>query len=187
MNDFQDVYIDRIDIKSALTGRLPNDPPLLQELGIDFTAIKNETKLILNPNANFEKSDITGPLIFMFFYALCLFANGKMHFGYVYFITLSSNLLIYFLLNVIKTTQKGVEFVKCFSILGYSFVPVMGFAFINIILAPFKYILGIFAAFWSCYVASIVFCRYLEMEDKKFIIGYPILLVYICYVLLVVF
>ncbi|KAM0687690.1 Protein yipf4 [Conglomerata obtusa] len=185
MSEYKEVYIDRIDLKAALTGSTYTDPPLLTELGIDFSLIKKESLLVFKPRA-IEQCDITGPIIITFLYALSLLCNGKIHFGYVYFLTLSSNLLIYFLLNAIKSTQKCVDLARCFSVLGYSFLPVVVFAFLHAFCGYLKYV-GFVCAGWSCYVASIVFCRYLEMEEMFFLIGYPILLMYMCYVFLIIF
>lgn len=184
-SEFQEVYIDRIDLKSALTGSSFTDPPLLQELGIDFSQIKKECLLVVNPR-QLDQCDITGPIIIVFLYAFSLLLNGKMHFGYVYFLTLASNLLIYFLLNAMKNTQKSVDFIRVFSTLGYCFTPVVFFSFFHSICKYF-YFLGFLCSFWSCAVASLIFCKYLEMEESIFIIGYPIFLIYTCYVFLVVF
>lgn len=185
MQDFQDVYIDRIDIKAALTGSLPNDSPLLEELGIDFSTIKTEIQLIFNPKKTFEHSDITGPLISTILYSVFLFAQGKFHFGYVYFITLSSNFLLYFLVNVLKPNGKNADFLFCFSVFGYSFVPIVFYSLFAIF---FKYkVVGIFCVIWSVFIASNVFCKTLEMENMRCIIGYPIMLIYVCYLLMIIF
>lgn len=185
MNDFQDVYIDRIDIKSALSGTLPTDPPLLEELGINFRTIRQESTLIFKPTLKIENSDITGPIIIVLLYSLLLLLNGKVHFGYVYFVTLASNLLIYFLLNVLKEINKDVTLQIIFSVLGYSFVPLVLYSFFRLFFRVD--FVGYLCVLWSSYVASVVFCRYLEMERLVFVVGWPILLVYVCFLLLIIF
>lgn len=185
MQDFRDVYIDRLDIKSALTGSLPGDKPLLEELGINFQTIKTELKLLLNPEKDFDHSDVTGPIIFTVLYSLLLFFSGKMHFGYVYFITLTSNFLLYFLVNVLKASSNSADFVFCFSVFGYSFVPIVVHAFISLIYK--SKILGALSVAWSVYIASNVFCKKLEMERMRWIVGYPIMLVYVCYLLMTIY
>ncbi|KAM0674984.1 hypothetical protein GVAV_001323 [Gurleya vavrai] len=184
MSDYQEVYLDRIDIKAALTGSTYTDPPLLQELGIDFSLIRNEAFLIFKPRV-IEQCDITGPLLITFLYAIALLLNGKIHFGYVYFLTLVFNLLICFLLNVIKTSQKKIDLIMCFSILGYSFTPIVGFSFIYAMCGIIKYF-GYLCALWSSYIGAIVFCKSLELEDNFYIVGYPILLFNLCFVVWII-
>jgi hypothetical protein len=196
LNDFQDVYIGKVSVKNALTGWVPGDPPLLDELGINFNTIKKESTLILRIfrrsqiNYSFlENADLTGPILFTFLFSLFLLLNGKIHFGYVYFISITSTFFIYFLLNVMG--DRSIDMIKCCSVMGYSLLPIVGFALTNIfcgwINLSFKLATGCLVSIWAASVSSIVFVNYLEMGKKIVLVGYPLLMVYTCFTLLVIF
>ncbi|KAF7683791.1 Protein transport protein yip1 [Astathelohania contejeani] len=184
-----------VDIKGAFLGSLPDDPPLLEELGISLETIKKESMLVFNvfkPNANYaylDTPDISGPILFILIYSFLLLMNGKAHFGYIYFITLCSTFFIYFLLNVMSTHP--MDLIKCYSVLGYSILPIVIFALVNLCTkwmgVSFRLVLGIGFSLWSSVAASFVFTEYLYMKNERFLIGYPIFLVYLCYSLMVIF
>lgn len=183
MHDFQEIYIDRIDLKGAFTGTIPGDTPLLQELGINFSTILQELKLIFKPTASFSALDLTGPFIFIALYAFALLLKGKIHFGYVYIITILSCSLLYFVLNVTKDTQREVDMARCFSVFGYAFVPIVGYAFLSVVFE--LRLLGYACTAWSVAVSTTVFCRYLEMEGKCGIVGYPLGMIYLSYLFMI--
>lgn len=195
-DNYKDVYIDKIDIKSALLGSLPDDKPILEELGIDFSTVKKESKLIFKVlktrpvDFSFIKNaDLSGPFIFLVLYTIALVINYRVHFGYIYFISLLTSTFMYFLLNVIDDKQIG--FVECCSVLGYSLPPVIVFSFINLITCRmnlgFRLTMGMAFAGWSAYTASVVFSQYLSLINKHLVIGYPLLLAYVGYILIVLF
>lgn len=69
-----------------------NEPPLLEELGINFEHIFRKTKCVLNPFAKPHESiihdeDLAGPLVFCVAYGFSLLLLGKIQFGYIYGIT----------------------------------------------------------------------------------------------------
>ena len=73
-----------------------DEPPLLEELGVDFEDIWSKTKLVLTPSFRavderlVEGSDLAGPAVFALLLAGALVLRGKLHFGYVYGFGLSS-------------------------------------------------------------------------------------------------
>lgn len=188
-------YPPQISIKSALLGTLPTDPPLLKELGIDFTTIKKESNLIfkINGNINYDfikNADITGPIIFILLYSFFLLINCKIHFGYVYIISLFSIFMTYFLLNVVCNEINVLE--VC-SVMGYSFIPVMMFSLIGVLLSFFnvnfvvKVGLGLISGGWAAYTGSKTFIMYLGVRGKVFVVGYPLFICYLCYSMIVIF
>ncbi|ADM11194.1 Rab GTPase interacting factor Golgi membrane protein [Encephalitozoon intestinalis ATCC 50506] len=194
--DCGEPYSNRFDLKSAFLGELPGDEPLLKELGIDFNTIRKESRLVFGVfqkkqvDFSFVKNaDLSGPVVFVGLYTLGLILNYKIHFGYIYFISLLTALSMYFLLNVLDT--KHIGFLECCSILGYSFPPVVFFSFLNILLGGigigFKVFYGLAFALWSSYTASVVFCRYLSLTNKHVVVGYPLLLGYTGFVMVVLF
>lgn len=65
------------------------EPPLLEELGINFDQITQKTLAVVNPlrttDANILKdSDLAGPLVFCLAFGCFLLLSGKVSFGYIY-------------------------------------------------------------------------------------------------------
>lgn len=193
--DYKDVYIDQIDLMGALTGYLDGDLPLLQELGIDFGSILIESRVIFEIFNRTTKcfhcktAGNAGPLLFSLCYSLFLMLNGKIHFGYIYFLSLVSNIFMYALLNVLAESQ--ISFLESFSVMGYSQIPVTFFAFINIFLrytpVPMQLALGVIFALWSSATASLIFVKFLEIDQLFYIVAYPLFLIYFCFVLIAIF
>jgi hypothetical protein len=111
-------------------------------------------------------------------------------FGSIYGFGLSGCLGIYFIINLMSKKNQYVEFYKTISILGYSLLP---FTFLAL-LADFAEIRGLpggLASFliilWSTVTATRYFEYGLDMEDKKYLIAYPISLFYFVFTLLTVF
>lgn len=198
MNDlsgYEDVYIEQIDYKKAFMGSLPEDTPLLDELGINFDTIKQESKVIIevftkkSTTFNCKTADCAGPLLFYVLYSVFLMGNGKVHFGYIYFLSLVSNLFIYFLLNVLG--EKSINIFETFSGLGYSQLPVTIFSFLNLFLKYFsvhiRLVIGVGFAIWSSITGTSIFVKFLELDKLYAIICYPLFLIYFCFALIVIF
>ncbi|MCJ1241924.1 hypothetical protein MMC14_009931 [Varicellaria rhodocarpa] len=65
------------------------EPPLLEELGVNFGHIKVKTLTVLNPIAHIDQhimddSDLAGPILFFALFGAFLLLSGKLHFGYIY-------------------------------------------------------------------------------------------------------
>lgn len=193
--DYKDVYMDQIDLKGALIGYAEGDLPLLHELGIDFNSICMESRVIFEvfnkttKYFNCKTAGIAGPLIFSLCYSLFLMVNGKIHFGYIYFLSLVSNIFIYSLLNVLA--ESHINFLESFSVMGYSQIPVTVFSFFNIFLkytpVPVQLALGVVFALWSSATASLIFVKFLEIDQLFYIVAYPLFLIYFCFVLIAIF
>jgi len=71
------------------TSSFDDEPPLLEELGINLDHIFMKAKLVLNPLSKFEKSfadeaDMSGPVLFCLMLGLFLLLGGKVQFGQIY-------------------------------------------------------------------------------------------------------
>ncbi|MQM14488.1 hypothetical protein Taro_047417 [Colocasia esculenta] len=68
-------------------GAFEDEPPLLEELGINTRQIWRKTRSILNPirvNANLhEDADISSPFLFLMAFGLFQLRAGKLHFGII--------------------------------------------------------------------------------------------------------
>lgn len=182
-----------------------NEPPLLEELGINIEHIWAKTKAVIlpyrkltgdtihmDPSMIVEDADLAGPLMFALALGGELLMTGKMHFGYIYGFGLFGCLSMTLILNLM-TQKEAISVWTVTSILGYSLLPVNILALVKILvvniirLETFGRILALMAIIWST-MASV---RLLEvgcsMRDQRYLIGYPIALLYSAFVLLTIF
>ena len=66
-----------------------DEPPLLEELGINFDHITQKTLAVVNPLRSTDASilhdsDLAGPLVFIVAFGCFLLLSGKVSFGYIY-------------------------------------------------------------------------------------------------------
>ncbi|KAK8818281.1 hypothetical protein WA556_006101, partial [Blastocystis sp. ATCC 50177/Nand II] len=169
-----------------------NEPPLLEELGIDFSHIYNKIWVVLNPRARIDSvlsqdADLTGPILFCFLIALLLLLRGRVQFGYTYGFFFAGCFLIYLLIGLLNDSATGVTLSSITSILGYSIIPIVLLSGVSLVI-PAKsivsYILAIFCCLWSAFSAS----RFIEIligsKDQRYIIMYPLILLYATFTLL---
>jgi len=181
---------------SSSNSSFEEELPLLEELEIYPYEIMQKALTVLIPNKSIvynqlTDSDLTGPLLFSFLLGLCLLLRGKVHFGYVFGFGIIGAMLMCVVLNLM--CDEGVEITahKTFSILGYSLLPVVLLAALQIFFSlsqgiPFLLSSGLTVA-W-CTVSSTRFIeKSLEMTEQWWLIAYPVTLFYFCFVLLTVF
>lgn len=197
MNEFEaakDYYNGQVDLKAAFTGTCPGDIPLLEELGINLHSVKVECtlpfKIFSTSLESLEiASDIAGSIIMIFLFAISLLLQGKLHFGYVYLVSIMASFFIFLLLNFMSISE--IKYLTCCNIIGYSLSPVVIFSFLNILLRftalPVSIMLGALMATWSAYTASKVFCYQLKFSDKQLVVFYPLFMIYSCFILMAVF
>ena len=175
-------------------GGFEDEPPLLEELGINFDHIIQKTKLVLNPLRSIDseivnETDLTGPLIFAFALASCLLLSGKVHFGYIYGISVFSIILMWCLL-VLMAPQEGPAWGTVASILGYCLLPIVMLSVAALILSlqtTFGTLLTLAAVFWCSLSSSKLFSSALKMENQQALIAYPCAMLYGIFALLTVF
>lgn len=114
------------------TGGFPDEPPLMEELGINIGHIVDKTLTVLNPLHRYSAShakdahmmddaDLAGPLLFCFIFGMTLLLAGKSQFGYVYGVALLGAVSIYTLLNLMS--EGGIDAYRVASVLGYCLLP----------------------------------------------------------------
>ncbi|XP_055290782.1 protein YIPF7 isoform X3 [Moschus berezovskii] len=111
-------YIDSFD----------EEPPLLEELGINFDHIWQKTLTVLNPmkpadGSIMNETDLTGPILFCMTLGATLLLAGKVQFGYVYGMSAIGCLGIHALLNLMSSS--GVSYGCVASVLGYCLLPMV--------------------------------------------------------------
>jgi len=170
-----------------------NEPPLLEELGINFDHIKQKTVAVLNPTKEpdimvMQDTDLAGPLVFCIAFGASLLFAGKVHFGYVYGIGVTGSLAIYLLLNAMSMT--GVSSTCVVSVLGYCLLPMVILSTSSIILSlksMMGILLTILSVLWCSFSASKLFVSALAMNGQQLLIAYPCALVYAVFALIAVF
>ncbi|KAK6957130.1 hypothetical protein Daesc_002415 [Daldinia eschscholtzii] len=83
------------------------EPPLLEELGINFDHIWSKTLAVLNPFGRIDQnimddSDLGGPILFFFLFGTFLLFSGKVHFGYIYGLALMGSVALHTILSLMS-------------------------------------------------------------------------------------
>ncbi|ORY45276.1 Yip1-domain-containing protein [Rhizoclosmatium globosum] len=171
------------------TGDYPDEPPLLEELGINFGHMRDKAISVLNPLTPidkhvFDESDLRGLCSF----ACCMVVfSGKIQFNFIYGVALLGWLSIYAILNLMS--ESGIDSARTASVLGYCFLPMVLLSSLSILLhlsGPVGFIMSIFSIFWCTYSASLMFVTVLSMSDQRLLVAYPVGLLYSAFALLVV-
>lgn len=167
-----------------------NEPPLLEELGINFEHIFQKTKCVLNPFSKPHESithdeDLAGPLVFCIAYGFSMLLVGKIQFGYIYGITALGCLSMYALLNLMS--EQGVSAVLIGSTLGYCLLPMVILSFISSFLSLtglLGLVLSMFFILWCSVSSSKLFVNALNMNNQQMLVLYPCFLLYGIFALL---
>ncbi|KAG5639401.1 Protein yipf5 [Sphagnurus paluster] len=175
------------------TGGFEGEPPLLEELGINFQHIRAKSMTVLNPLRGvdariMDDADMAGPIIFVFCFGICLLFSGKPNFGYIYGVGLFGSASMYTLLNLMS--ERGIDAYRVVSVLGYCLLPMVGVSAISVMMVldgAFGYLLSILSILWCTYSASGIFVAVLQMSDQRLLVAYPVGLLYGCFALLSVF
>lgn len=177
-----------------------NEPPLLEELGVNFPHIYSKSRAVLFPfNAHaktlehevMDDDDLAGPLAFALGLGGELLLSGKMHFGYVYGFGISGWFAMTLLLNLLNPNG-AVNALKVVSILGYALLPVNFLAGINAVVRIGKMgwmgvILAVLTIVWCTAASTRLFERGCDMRSQRFLVAYPAALLYSAFVMITIF
>ncbi|KAJ1549619.1 hypothetical protein HK405_004264 [Cladochytrium tenue] len=174
------------------TGDYPDEPPLLEELGINFSHIKGKALAVLNPFGFIDKNimddaDLAGPIIFCFLFGGFLLLAGKLHFGYIYGIATLGCLSMYAILNLMS--ESGIDGYRTASVLGYCLLPMVILSFLSMLVwnKILVMVLSSLSVLWCTYSASLMFVTVLSMSEQRMLVAYPVALLYSAFALLAVF
>ena len=177
------------------TSGYSGEPPLLEELGINFQHMKDKTLAVLNP---FKKdispdimadSDLAGPILFVLLFGTLLLLSGKVQFGYVYGVGLFGILSLHYLFKLMSNDVQ-IDLTRSASILGYCLLPLVFICALGLIVSldtMFGYILSGLAVFWCTYSASGLFVTVLKLHNVRPLIAYPLCLFYIVFAMMAIF
>ncbi|XP_055936175.1 protein YIPF5-like [Argiope bruennichi] len=174
------------------TENYEDEPPLLEELGINFDHIIQKTVAVLNPFKEpnpsiLQETDFTGPLVFCLCFGGFLLLSGKVHFGYIYGIGVLGCFSMYSLLNLMS--ESGVSMGCTISVLGYCLLPMVVLSGISVLSlkGTLCTILTFVAVSWCSFSASKLFVAALAMDHQQPLVAYPCALLYGVFALLTIF
>ncbi|KAG7321191.1 hypothetical protein KOW79_015606 [Hemibagrus wyckioides] len=179
--------------QSMYSSSFEDEPPLLEELGINFDHIWQKTLTVLHPmkaadGSIMNETDLAGPMVFCLAFGATLLLTGKIQFGYVYGISAIGCLGMYCLLNLMSMT--GVSFGCVASVLGYCLLPMILLSSFGVLFS-LQGLLGIIltAAIigWCSFSASKIFISALAMDGQQLLVAYPCALLYGVFALISVF
>ncbi|ROJ62506.1 Protein YIPF5 [Anabarilius grahami] len=179
--------------QSMYTSSFEDEPPLLEELGINFDHIWQKTLTVLHPlkaadGSIMNETDLAGPMVFCLAFGATLLLTGKIQFGYVYGISAIGCLGMYCLLNLMSMT--GVSFGCVASVLGYCLLPMIILSSFGVLFS-LQGMMGIIltAAIigWCSFSASKIFISALAMDGQQLLVAYPCALLYGVFALISVF
>lgn len=171
-----------------------DEPPLLEELGIDIGKIVTRLLYSLDPTGKcgvvLGDHDVIGPIaLYLTYTSLLLLAGGKLMFSYIYGLAVSTSACMYCLLWAMADSP-DVTLTSTFSVLGYSFTPVVLVAllavFVNLKNA-FGAIIVLAAVAWSSMNASRVFVAMYGNSDQKYLMAYPCAIICGLYTLFILY
>ena len=172
-----------------------NEPPLLEELGINFSNIWQKTLYVMIPRKNLKTDvlsdgDLAGPIIFIFALGFCLLCAGKVHFGYIYGFSLIGCVAINTLLNLMCEDNVKIDMLHTVSIVGYCVLPIIFLSTINIVFnlkGKIGFFLSTFFVLWSAFISARFFEKLTAMRHQRYLLLYPMALYYACFALITVF
>ncbi|GAA5909778.1 hypothetical protein JCM8208_005456 [Rhodotorula glutinis] len=170
---------------------MEGEPTLLEELGINFDHILQKSLTVLNPLRSIDPhimddADLAGPLVFCFVFASFLLLSGKPQFSYIYGVALIGSTAMYCLLNLMS--ESGIDAYRTASVLGYCILPLVLLSMFSVVLSldgMLGYILSSLSVLWCSYSASSIFSSVLHLSHQRFLVGYPVGLLYTAFSLFV--
>lgn len=181
------------------------EPPLLEELGVNFGHIKTKTLAVLNPFGRIDQhimddSDLAGPVLFFLIFGTSLLLSGKLHFGYIYGLALLGSISLHTVLSLMSPPLTPAEaaassqdhsrsshfsssltFTRSASVLGYCLLPLVLTSLVGILVPMdglFGYLLTSLAIIWCAYSSSSMFTIVGRMTSMRGLVAYPMVLFY---------
>jgi hypothetical protein len=177
-----------------------NEPPLLEELGINISHIRTKSLAVALPfryaktvidTSIMEDNDLAGPLVFGLLLGTELTLAGRIQYGYIYGFGLFGTLATTLVLNLMSPSD-SISVWKVLSILGYSLLPVNFLAAVNVFyriryMGRLGVLLAALTIGWCTLSSTRLVERGCGMRDQRFLVGYPNMLLYSAFVMLTIF
>lgn len=177
------------------TSGYAGEPPLLEELGINFQHIKGKTLMVLNPLQRdinpdiMTDSDLAGPILFVLLFGTLLLLSGKVQFGYIYGVGLFGILSLHYLFKLMSN-EVQIDLTRSASIIGYCLLPLVFICALGLVMSldsMFGYTLSGLAVSWCTYSASGLFVTVMKLHNARPLIAYPLGLFYFVFALMAIF
>ena len=171
-----------------------DEPPLLEELGINFEHIMGRTIAVMNPFKSIEgqlleDADLAGPLLFCLVLGFCLLFSGKIHFGYIFGLALIGCTALYMVLNLLSQ-RSSIDLFSVVSVVGYALLPIVALSVLTIVVnlrGVVGLILSALTILWCTYTATRFFQAILSTPEQRYLMAYPVFLFYACFALITIF
>lgn len=171
-----------------------DEPPLLEELGINLPQIWRKTTQVLLPMrvsaAVLEDGDLCGPIAFLLAFGSLLLLAGKMYFGVLYGWSVVGTMAVYSVLSLLAGKGDAVDFYTCTSLVGYCMLPLLAPAALALLI-PHGAVLNtvaLGAATWGAGVGSSHFCTIVKpFAGQRALVAAPLALLYAAFTTLIVF
>ena len=178
-----------------------DEPPLLEELGINLEHIAAKTRAVVLPFQRFggnmdatviQDADLAGPIALALLLGGELLLSAKMQFGAIYGFGLFGCLAMTLILNLMSP-QDAISVWTVTSILGYALLPVNVLALLKLFLVnigrleTMGRILGLVTVLWSTVASTRLMEQGCGMRDQRYLIAYPIALLYSAFVMITIF
>ncbi|KAI5968123.1 MSM1, partial [Candida theae] len=164
------------------TSGYPGEPPLLEELGINFSHIKSKTLVVLNPLMKdipsdiMADSDLAGPILFVLLFGTLLLLAGKVQFGYIYGVGLFGTVSLHYLFKFMSNDTQ-IDLSRSASVIGYCLLPLVLISVVGVVANLDNlvgYVLSAVAVLWCTYSASGFFVSVLKLHNVRPLIAYPL-------------
>lgn len=177
------------------TSFFSDEPSLLEELEINPTLIYQKTLSLLNPfriNSSIHNSaDLSGPFLYYLSFSLLQIFAGKVQFGVVLGWIVMSSFILYSFFNLLEGKFGNLDLYRCFSIVGYSLLPILIFSAVSLFVPPggaVRWALAAIFIFWSTRVCTQILVTGASSGNQLlWLIAYPCLLIFALFSMLVLF
>jgi len=167
-----------------------NEPPLLEELEIEPRKIWAKVVAVSFPTRTMTPeqeadTDLAGPFLLCLILGIISAMQGNFRFGYIFGHALLGASLVYLLINLLHA--EGISFDRTASILGYCLLPLCTLASLDAIKLIYGAAGSLASAImigWCTFCATRYLERALQMREQRWLIAYPLVLLYACFALL---
>ncbi|ROW01333.1 hypothetical protein VMCG_05942 [Cytospora schulzeri] len=177
------------------------EPPLLEELGVNFGHIQAKTLAVLNPFRRIDQhlmddSDLAGPFLFAGLFGFFLLFAGNLHFGYIYGLGVLGSISLHTIISLMTpadddpTLSSTLTYFRSASVLGYCLLPLTVTSLVGIVMpmdTPLGIVMTSAAIMWCTYSASGIFCAVGRMRGMRGLVAYPLALFYVGFGLMSIF
>eukprot|EP00878_Enallax_costatus_P008723 GHUV01009117.1.p1 GENE.GHUV01009117.1~~GHUV01009117.1.p1 ORF type:complete len:226 (+),score=51.57 GHUV01009117.1:693-1370(+) len=182
---------------TAYNSGFEDEPPLLEELGIDIPQILRCTKAILlhqMKSNSLDELDFGGALVYLLALGLLHLLMAKVHFGVLLGWTLVQSIVLWFIVNQISSSEaaehRALDLYSCCCIVGYGLVPLIVLSAVVLLIpkGPISAVLAVSFTAWSAITAAKVLARRSHaLAEIRNLVLVPCFLLYGSYALLTVY